>query len=63
MVRVMHKDFVFPRDVKVDFGYGIDVSHYTENVPWADLKDFKVNYEDVKASQSINGRDGKFTTF
>lgn len=63
MIRVMHKDFVFSRDVDVDCGYGIDVSHYTENVPWADWKGFKVNYVDVKASQSINGRGGKFTTF
>jgi hypothetical protein len=55
--------FEFPADVDVESRYGIDVSHYTQEVPWAALHSAKVNYIYMKASQSRNGRDDKFVEF
>jgi GH25 family lysozyme M1 (1,4-beta-N-acetylmuramidase) len=61
--RKVGANFEFPKDVDVDLGYGIDISHYTDEVPWAELASAKVNYIYMKASQSRNGRDDKFVEF
>lgn len=64
-LRNAKREFNFPNDVeiKADLNYGIDISHHTDEVPWSDLKHSKVNYIYIKASQSRNGRDGKFVEF
>ena len=51
--------FVFPADAESDTAYGIDISHYTEAVPWAGLSGVRVKYVYIKASQALK-RDGKF---
>ena len=55
--RNVKKNFVFPRDVESEAAYGIDISHYTNAVPWGALKAAKVNYVYIKSSESRNGRD------
>jgi len=62
-LRKAKRDFVFPSEVDVPFGYGIDISHHSKEVPWHALKDAKVSYVYIKASQGQNGRDGKFVEF
>jgi GH25 family lysozyme M1 (1,4-beta-N-acetylmuramidase) len=62
-LRVVKEKFVFPDDVDEQLAYGIDISHYTKEVPWTQLSACKVNYVYIKASQSSNGRDGKFVSF
>jgi lysozyme len=52
--------FVFPADADSDVLYGIDISHWTKEVPWSGLKGARVNYVYIKASQSARARDGMF---
>lgn len=61
--RDMEPHFQFPNSAEVELAYGIDISHYTTEVPWAELRKSKVNYVYIKASQSRNGRDKKFAQF
>jgi GH25 family lysozyme M1 (1,4-beta-N-acetylmuramidase) len=61
--RKVKKLFVFPTEVEADRDYGIDISHYTTEVPWKKLRAAKVSYVYIKSSQSNRGRDGKFVKF
>jgi lysozyme len=54
--------FIFPSDADSDNAYGIDISHWTKEVPWSELKDLKINYVYIKASQSSRAKDGMFET-
>ncbi|MEI9429212.1 glycoside hydrolase family 25 protein [Mesorhizobium sp. Cs1299R1N3] len=53
-------DFIFPDNADDGKPYGIDVSHHTKNVPWADLHAVKCQYVYVKASQASRGVDERF---
>jgi lysozyme len=55
--------FIFPRDADDARPYGIDLSHHNGSVPWAALRDARVAYVYIKASQGVRGRDGRFTEF
>jgi len=57
--RAARDRFVFPHDADSLTAYGIDISHHTESVPWAALKEARVNYVYMKASQALKW-DGKF---
>ena len=54
--------FAFPADADSDVLYGIDISHWTKEVPWSGLKGARVNYVYIKASQGARARDGMFET-
>ena len=54
--------FMFPADAESDTAYGIDISHWTKEVPWSGLKGARVNYVYIKSSQGARARDAMFET-
>lgn len=54
--------FVFPADAESHSAYGIDISHWSGEIPWSLLSGANVNYVYIKASQAARARDGMFET-